>query len=111
MVVREDVLVQVGVMVVEREEESQVTGKGGRGVVCQVLDVLAQVEMGMVAQAVGQVLVRHGQSVVCQVLGVLAQVEVGMVAQVKMGMVAQVVGQALVHQTFVQTLCLAQVHH
>ena len=72
MVVREDVLVQVGVMVVEREEESQVTGKGGRGVVCQVLDVLAQVEMGMVAQAVGQ---------------------------------------ALVHQTFVQTLCLAQVHH
>ena len=79
MVVREDVLVQVEVMVVERAEEFQamgmVMGEGGQG----------------------------GRGVVCQVLGVLAQVE--------MEMVAQVVGQALVHQTCVQTLCPAQVHH
>ena len=61
MNVGEDVLVRVWVMVVGRGEVSREMGmvmeEGGQGVVCQVLGVLVQV--GMVAQVLGQALVHQ----------------------------------------------------
>ena len=60
-VVGKDAPVQVWVMVVERGEVSREMGmvmeEGGQGVVCQVLGVLVQV--GMVAQVLGQALVHQ----------------------------------------------------